>query len=204
MKKYLSVFIVSLFLTPFLSRAQINNFCIGPKMGYTTVNPVISSEAVKTEMNQSFNFGVFARFGNEWFIQPEANFITKGGLFDYKDGGNISTQNIQLKTVTMPILLGHKFMDFRFMSLHVMAGPVGSLVTNKSFANAMGSDFPIQSAMDLKDLMWSLQVGGGIDLLYLTLDVRYEVGLSNAYKGSSKNFSFKDNVFNVSLGFKLL
>jgi hypothetical protein len=204
MKKTILLFILGFVLISGSVKSQIPNFCVGPKIGYSTVMPEFTKEAVKTGVSSSFNFGAFARIGEKWFIQPEANFITKGGLFDYTSNGSIQSQEIKLKTITMPLLIGRRFMNLKFMSLHAMAGPVGSLVTDKSFTQVMGSDFPIQSAMDLKDLMWSLQVGGGIDLLFLTFDVRYEIGLSNAYKGSNTTFSFKDNMFNVSLGLKLL
>jgi hypothetical protein len=204
MKRTILIFTLAFIFIPLLVKAQIPNFSVGPRIGYTTVKPVFTEEAIKTGVNSSFCFGAFARIGGKWFIQPEANFITKGGIFDYTNNGTISSQNIKLKTITMPVLIGRRFMNLKFMSLHAMAGPVGSLVTGKSFSEVMGPDFPIQSAMDLKDMMWSLQVGGGIDLLFLTLDMRYEIGLSNAYKGSNNNFTFKDNILNVSLGIKLL
>jgi hypothetical protein len=40
-------------------------------------------------------------------------------------------------------------------------------------------------------------------LFFLTLDLRYELGIDNIYSGDS-NFSLKNNLFNVSLGVKLL
>ena len=41
-----------------------------------------------------------------------------------------------------------------------------------------------------------------MDILFVTLDVRYEMGIDNAYNGSS-NLQMKNNIFNVSVGIKL-
>jgi hypothetical protein len=46
-------------------------------------------------------------------------------------------------------------------------------------------------------------MGAGLDVLFMTLDVRYELGVENMYNGSS-SFDLKNNTFNVSLGIKLL
>jgi hypothetical protein len=46
------------------------------------------------------------------------------------------------------------------------------------------------------------QAGSGIDLGNLTFDVRYESGLSNV--SQSKKYSQQQNLFHLSLGFKLL
>jgi hypothetical protein len=46
-------------------------------------------------------------------------------------------------------------------------------------------------------------MGAGIDVLFMTLDVRYEIGLDNIYAGSD-DATMKNNIFNVSLGIKIL
>ena len=67
----------------------------------------------------------------------------------------------------------------------------------------MGDLWPINSADDLKNSTWSVQMGGGIDVFFVTLDVRYEMGVDNIYNGSS-DVEMKNNIFNVSLGIKFL
>jgi hypothetical protein len=46
-----------------------------------------------------------------------------------------------------------------------------------------------------------IQAGGGVDLGNLTLDLRYEAGLSNI--SESEKYNQKQNLFHLSLGFKL-
>jgi hypothetical protein len=205
MKKTLYAIILATMVIPLTLKAQDSpiKFNFGPRLGYTTVKPVFNTDTINASLNSAFNFGLFARIGNKWFFQPEMNFVTKGGLSDYVSHGTVvSTQNIQLKTITVPLLVGRKFMDLKLMSLHFMAGPVASIVTDKKISNILGSDFPVQSKSDLKNLIWSMQVGGGIDVLFLTVDLRYEFGLDNMFKGSNPDFSLKNNIFNVSAGIK--
>jgi len=67
----------------------------------------------------------------------------------------------------------------------------------------MGGLWPLQSKDDLKNSVWSAQMGAGMDVLFMTLDVRYELGIDNLYNGSN-DLSLKNNMFNVSLGIKFL
>ncbi len=67
----------------------------------------------------------------------------------------------------------------------------------------MNEFWPIHSVDDIKNSVWSVQMGAGLDVFFVTLDVRYEMGLENIYNGSS-DLNMKNNMFNVSLGIKLL
>ena len=50
--------------------------------------------------------------------------------------------------------------------------------------------------------MLGFQAGSGVDLGNLTFDVRYEAGLSNV--SQNEKYSQQQNLFHLSLGFKLL
>jgi hypothetical protein len=60
---------------------------------------------------------------------------------------------------------------------------------------------------DFSNVNWGLQFGAGVDFLFLTADVRYELGLNNIYKtpeGATVDPTIKNNVFFISLGWKIL
>ena len=90
-------------------------------------------------------------------------------------------------------------------NVRFMAGPTMSFVTEKTLKSSdlAATAWPIKSKDDLSNTLWSLQAGGGVDVLFLTLDIRYEVGLNNLYSGTS-GVKLHNNMFNVSLGVKLL
>ena len=90
------------------------------------------------------------------------------------------------------------------MNFRIMAGPAFTWNINKNLSPSIVNDlWPIRSTDDLKNSFWSLQAGAGIDVLFLSLDVRYEWGIENMYQGKS-DFELKNNIFNVSLGVKFL
>ena len=84
-----------------------------------------------------------------------------------------------------------------------MVGPTVTFVLDKKLNPSTVSElWPIHTVDDIKNSMWAVQMGAGMDILFVTLDVRYEMGIDNAYNGSS-NLQMKNNIFNVSVGIKL-
>jgi len=60
---------------------------------------------------------------------------------------------------------------------------------------------------DFSNVNWAAQFGAGIDFLFLTADIRYELGLNNIYKAPetmAENPTMKNNVFFISVGWKIL
>lgn len=194
-----------LFLTAFsaAASAQLPAFTIGPKIGYNSNSLSFKSDSISAGLQEAFQFGLFARIGSKIYLQPEINYQVKGGIFQGDAGSAFSSQEMVLKTVNIPVLMGVRFIHAGPMNLRVMGGPTLSFVVDK-YLEAPYRDkiWPVQSADDIKKALWSVQVGGGMDIFFLTLDVRYEMGWNNMYAGTD-NFKLRDNIFNVSLGLKL-
>ena len=107
--------------------------------------------------------------------------------------------------MTFPLLLGVKILDLKLASVHVVGGPVASYAIKKDIGPTnLGSTWPVKTKDDIKNASWAIQAGAGVDLLMFTLDVRYEIGMSQMYNGTASNFSLKNNLLNVSLGLKFL
>ena len=88
-------------------------------------------------------------------------------------------------------------------------GPAVSFVTNKTVKD-MNPDWlgPLTKS-SINSLNWYIQAGFGLDFWLLTLDLRYQGGLNEMIRtvqqGSQNwNFSSKNNIFQLSLGFKIL
>jgi hypothetical protein len=141
------------------------------------------------------------RIGKKIYVQPEVNYVVKGGKLGLNDGK--PDVKIKLNTLTVPVLLGYRVINAGVFNIRLMAGPAFSFVINKTIPPTDNAIFPIKSGSDIKNSMWSLQMGGGVDVMNFTLDVRYEIGVDNIYTGA-QDFNMKNNLFNVSLGFKLL
>lgn len=179
-------------------------FSLGPKIGYNSNRLSDNMDSVQSGIKNSFQIGAFVRIGSKVYFQPEANYQVSTSNLNKGSGSSFQSQEITVKSLKIPALIGIKLINKGSFNLRVMAGPAYTFVIDKKLdPQHMDGLWPIQSVDDIKNSNWSVQMGGGLDVLFMTLDVRYEFGVDNIYTGSS-NFEMKNNVFNVSLGIKFL
>ncbi|HNX43327.1 MAG TPA: porin family protein [Bacteroidales bacterium] len=184
--------------------AQIPGFSIGPKVGYNSNRLVTNLDSVTSTPEGAFQIGAFMRFGQKVYFQPEVNYIVKGGIINDVLDGEDRSQEIELKSITIPLLLGVRPVSEGSFNIRLMAGPTLSYISEKHVKPLeLLSSWPIHSTDDIDKMLWSFQVGGGIDFWILTFDARYEVGISNIYTGD-ENLKVRNNLFNVSVGVKFL
>lgn len=201
MKKILFALLIA--FTGLVTEAQ-SVFSVGPKIGYNSNTLTNNRDSISTNLNNSFQIGAFVRVGKKVYFQPEANYQVVKGTMNKSVGETILSQDIIIKTIKVPALIGVKLINRKVVNLRLMAGPAVTFLYNKKLdPKDMGSLWPIQSVDDLKNSIWSVQMGAGLDVFFMTLDVRYELGLDNMYNGSS-DLKMRNNIFNVSLGVKLL
>jgi hypothetical protein len=186
----------------FLAGATFAQFTVGPKLGFTMSKLKTNFEDVKEEARAGFQFGAFARIGKKIYVQPELIFVTKGGIIKADDATALETK-VKLSTMQIPALVGFHLLNLKVVNLRVMGGPALSFVTDKEIKinNVSGSI----GEKNIKDAIWSFQLGAGLDVLMFTLDVRYEWGLNNIYHPQGgTTYDMKSNLWNVSLGWKIL
>jgi hypothetical protein len=199
MKKIL---ILSMIL--FAALENYGQFTFGPKIGYNTSKLSTDFDNISESIKNNFQIGAFARFGKKLYLQPEIFYATSGGKLKQSDSdGGIG--EIKLKNLSIPALVGYKLINAKVISLRIMAGPVANFILNKEVTSDEFYQDPLQDS-DFKNAAWGMDVGAGVDVFFLTLDVRYEFGLNNIYivPEGAQDQSVKSNLFIVSLGFKLL
>ncbi|MFD2146450.1 porin family protein [Mucilaginibacter antarcticus] len=178
------------FATIYASDAQIiPSFQFGVKGGMNLTS-VSKSGTFATNNNAGYLGGVWARFGALGLnFQPEL----------YMTGKNVEIDGIKRKftSLDVPLLVGAKVGAFGF-GARFYTGPVVSFAINKdqSFSSAAGS----ATNLEYKNQNFAWQVGTGVDIRSLSVDLRYEAGLSKQNYGTG---STKINLFNLSLGYKL-
>lgn len=203
MKKITFLFVM--ILATSLAFGQIS---LGPKIGFNTSELTTDLDDITSEMDNSFNFGVFLRLGKKIYVQPEVNWITRGGVFKKPEIGDFKpiNQEIEMKTIEIPALLGWRIINFGVGNIRIMAGPSASIVLDKTVSTSNEDDFlnPIKDS-DLEDMIWGFNLGAGVDVLMFTLDVRYQMGLNEVIqKVEEFDFYSKSNIFAVSLGWKII
>ena len=191
-----------------ISTAGYAQFTIGPKIGVSSSNITVDeAELVKSgDAKVGFHIGLFTRFGEDFYIQPEVTFTSAGGKIDISnDNGQTYDQITELKynKLDVPVLVGVRFGDF----FRVNAGPVLSLILSQDARNVDSTVDEIQN--NYNNAVVGYQAGIGVDVGNLIFDLRYEGNLSKL--GDSidiGNESFSTNMRNnqilLSVGFKLM
>jgi len=175
--------------------------------GIVTLNGAVIKDQLLASLDtkQSYVGGIYARIGRKVFIEPEVLLSTKGGSVYIP--GLTQTKQFTFTNIDVPILLG-----FRWKFLHAMAGPVASYTLKtdtelNDLINMVTQKYVGTAAEIASKTSFSYQVGGGIDLLGFTLDVRYEGNLSQLTKTlpipAGITFSPKLNLYQVTLGYKI-
>ena len=200
MKNFLLIILLIAFATAVDAQGA---FTIGPKVGYNSYELTNNLDSVQASIKNSFQVGAFIRIGKKVYFQPEANYQISKSTLSNSVGALIQNQDVTLTSIKVPALLGAKIISAKAFNLRFMVGPTITFILDKKLdPSAMSKLWPIHSVDDIKNSIWSVQMGAGMDILFLTLDVRYEMGIDNAYNGS-RNLQMKNNLFNVSVGIKL-
>ncbi len=180
-----------------VSFAQLPGFSLGLKTGMN-----VSSLSLKTdklfdaENRLGYQFGAFARIGGMGFyVQPEAYVASKGGKFHVES--NDAEAKVRFTTLDVPVLLGTKIGADR-LNVRFMAGPMISFVMDKS---VKGNIDNLTNFKDYKNQTWSAQIGAGVDIGSLSLDIRYEAGLSNVHNVDT--YDQKQRLWHIGLGYKI-
>ena len=204
MKKILVTLVIAIISNCLIAQSPIT---FGPKVGLN-ISKLPAHISNVTNLNSSnlygVNAGLFLRFSfSKFYIQPEAYFSMKGGEIGYDSISDHGIKKVKLNTLDIPIIIGLKAFDAKVFNLRVMGGPVLSIPVYKSVSETFNNNPSHTINQDsFKSSLWGIQAGLGIDLFMFTFDFRYEWGLSKIY--DQNNMSFKNNMFCLSLGWKIL
>jgi hypothetical protein len=178
------------------SAGAFAQFNLGLKAGlnYTTI------KAQNNEFDENgilgYQAGVWARIGTKLYLQPEIYLGTKGSKIEFESGGSNIDVKQKFTTLDVPLLLGTKFGTEK-LNFRIMAGPAFqfNLDDNSSaFNQAFDPDF-----YKYRDFVTNGQIGAGVDLGSLSVDLRYETSLQDINKDDGQ----RQSLLHLSLGYKL-
>lgn len=162
--------------------------------------------------NRSWGFvgGLFMRFGRTFYFQPEFLVSQKRGEFNlYEDGvtNEEGKVDVRFSNLDVPLLFGFKIGN----TLRINAGPLVTFRLGEEgrLTNA-GGQTPTTDPVLLSDnAVFGYQMGLGLDLGRLNLDVRYEGNLTEAFRietgtaAKQAQFDRKTNLWQATLGFAI-
>ena len=208
MRKTILTFTLMTFV---LSTFAIGPFTLGIKGGInsskiTTDNYTgdYTFNNFKSDAKSGYNVGAFARLGTKIYLQPELLYCVRNS--QSTDATGTASQSVKLKTIQVPILLGFKLIDLKLASIRAFTGPAMSFPMSSSKVTYDGISAGITDTKNYKNNIWDWQLGAGVDVGMITLDCRYEWGLSNTSEGNVSKVGFvnKGNTLTFSVGFKFI
>ncbi len=168
----------------------------------------VNGQTLRNNISDSYNsrtgmsLGIFTRFGKNLFIQPELLYTTREGQFDVVRNGVNENVTIKSTSFDVPVLLGLKGGPLRFM-----VGPVASfrIDNNASLSNAL-KQYTGGTLNDAWAKAWyGYQIGGGLDLGKLGIDVRHEGNLTDVAQVNTNggSFSQRAKTWQVTLALRI-
>ncbi|GAB3561273.1 hypothetical protein GCM10027578_01650 [Spirosoma luteolum] len=192
-----------------LSKLTFGDFVKTSANANGSPNVSVDGQTFRNNLGDSFSsrtgtsFGIYTRFGRNLFLQPELLYSTRQGSFDVTRNGTTESVTVKTTSFDVPVLLGLKGGPLR-----VMAGPVVSFrIDDNQGLNSALRQYTSGSLNDAwSKAYYGYQVGGGLDLGPLGLDVRYEGNLSDIAQvnDSSGKFGQRFKSWQITLAYKLL
>lgn len=191
-----------------LSKLSFGNFISTGTNANGSPTANVDGQTFRNNLSDSFDskigtsFGIYARFGKNLFIQPELLYSTRSAQFGVIRNGQTETATITTTSFDVPLLLGIKGGPIR-----IVAGPVASfrINDNQSLGNAL-QQYTQGSLNDAwSQAYYGYQVGGGLDIGSLGLDVRYQGNISDIaqIENSAGKFSQGIKSWQITLAYKI-
>jgi hypothetical protein len=202
MKKLLLLFVLALGFSAF----SYGQFALGVKLGYNGTKLTTNIDSIKSNFNSGFHIGAWAHLGKRLYFAPEFLYSMSGSVFTKE--GKLSTQNwkqkITVGSIDIPLILGFKVIHSGAITWRLELGPEISFVVNKKVSDEGSTSVPPITTDNIKDANWYVLGGTGIDVLFLTFDVRYKYGLSQLITDvNNYTLSTNNSQLLISVGFRI-
>ena len=178
-------------------------FQLGVKGGVTFNQVYTDAGSISKNISESYDtktgyvVGVWGRFGNKVYLQPEILLAQKGGTIEIQ---NIGKVKFSYSNLDVPVLVGFKVL--RIFNVH--AGPVATfkLTEDQKLKDALQG--LTSSSETLKNASFGYQFGAGVKILGFNVDLRKVGSLSEISALNMSNNQFKDKGWQVTIGFKII
>ena len=196
-------FAIAIFFSVLISNKieaqKVVKFKIGPMVGLNSTTITTNIAHDKQLVGSGYIAGVFMRI--EWlkfYIQPEGYYNTNGTTFIGKDSVNID-YSLLFKTtnIDVNVLAGYKLIRVKDAFDFRVFGGFGNQIVQSKLLDYNGQQY---TKTDLNNNNFKLIAGIGFDVLKLTVDARYDLGVTNLSSVSTTHL--KSNVVSLVVGVK--
>ncbi len=168
----------------------------------TLIDSVIHTKGVDAELG--YQGGISFTYGNHFYVSPGlwyTKFTLNSFLIDEtqnNDDVDFETQS-NISMISIPIRFGFRFInpqDENILNVRLFGGFTGQHVLS---VNTSGDSEIKLDKDDYENLIVSGTAGLGVDVLFLFLDLGYDLGLTNFEKSNDKS---RHNSMFINLGAK--
>jgi hypothetical protein len=190
-------------LGTFAAKSQKLGFGVKAGLNFSKLSNDVSTMR-GGENATGFVGGVFGRASFlGFFVQPEVLFSQRKGSFTSNVDSTAVTNT--LSYIDIPVMVGYKLAFLRFN-----AGPNFQFLTGAKQKSNDASKDPNFSKDNFNSSAVGFQAGLGIDLLKLSIDLRYDGCIGNLGKkvtntstGQTVDYSTRANMWQLTVGFRI-
>lgn len=189
MKKLL--FIVLALSSGYMLSAQAT---FNPKIGYNYSYFSEDYENQDIEGKSGWQVGADIKFGDQIFFAPGLHYFESNNRVRSVGGINVTNGDISfdVKGLRIPAVVGVDLIEGRRAGLRAYTGPNLTVILDNDEDAFDSGDFLY------KETTWGYNVGVGLDIGIITIDLNHEWGLTNVFEPES--IKSKNNRFFLSLG----
>jgi hypothetical protein len=203
-----TIFFVLMLLVVQVSQAQFSfglrgglNFANLPEKTYSLDDAKTTTISTLSDSYTGFHVGAMAQISLlGLFIMPELLFVSTGNdLVLNRQGEDPAYFKQKFSQLDIPVMVGTKLGPVR-----LGLGPVASILLNSKSNLPEGAEFKER----FNSATYGMQLGAGLTLGNLAIDLKYQFGLSNLGDGieignRTYNFDTRPRQFILSIGFLL-
>jgi hypothetical protein len=164
-----------------------------------------------TQIYQGYQFGIYGRSDSRIYLQPEIYYHKKQAYYFNKPGtpgfiptDSIFSQNITLHTINIPLVLGLNIIKLENFNIHIFGGVQSSVVVDKTIKSDEQFHYKPITQDNIENISVSWFYGGGIDIYFISLDVRYYTQTVDLVAPTGNlSFTSPKNFYTFNIGLKL-
>lgn len=186
--KKLSLSLIAALLLSFPSLAQLDvSFMAGVNSTDFRCNP----QEYLVLNNWGYQAGVHVRIGKKTYFETGVQWLQSKTEFQTTTDNIIQSDVIKVSHVRIPAYLGKRIINLGIVDLRINTGPTMRIVSD-----VMDNEYNIHKEY-FNDAVWSWDFGAGLDVLSFSLDVNYEIGLSEVIANANGT---QNDILNITLG----
>jgi hypothetical protein len=153
-------------------------------------------EGLSLSSATGYQFGADLQFGDRLYFQLGLHIENMKTEINPPPSA-ISVDDFEINRLRVPVYLGYRFASSKsWLNLRLFTGPNASLVINRQLDGGLGIDKD-----DFSSVLFGYNVGAGLDIAFIFLDVGYMFGLNDTLEFGDSSSS--NNLFFANTGLRL-